>query len=309
MQKWLARHCAIESVINFAGGAALLIFGLVALAFTSCLAAEIILLVLVAADGPLSLIGLHVSPVKLAVFASLFLLLLGLSVAHAYKTRWGTDSAANVNLRTAWSSFTSLGWEFFSAGPILLILSGQDFYRYLRLSQLDVPQVSALLLWLYDKGGRASFVEICGAFPELNAVRVLPQLRDFPGINWWPEDAAVSLSETLRQTFAQILGREPKSSTASQSSPHERQQFQGPAPEVDREVLAWYAALHLPLFAPLQQVKSQYRKLAKIHHPDVRRGGRTGVEAPDDEQMKRINEAYHHILEHSKKHAGAGIKN
>jgi DnaJ-domain-containing protein 1 len=303
LQKWLARHCAVESAANLAGGLMLLVLGLLVLAVTSCLAAAVILLILLQANPLLSIIGVPTFPIKPLMFAVLFLVFLGLSTAHAYKTRWGTESAANVDLRSFLSSYATLGWEIFSAGPIILILSAQDFYRYARLSRLDVPHVAAVLLWLYDKGGRASFAEIYIAFPELNAVRVLPQLRDLPGIYWWPEDAAISLSENLRHTFAQILGRGPKSSTSAGNPSHDGPRAHAPVVEVDREVIAWYAALHLPLFAPLQQVKFQYRKLAKIHHPDARSGAGAKPDASDDQQMKRINEAYHNILDHSQNRA------
>lgn len=306
MTEWLARHSRMELTANFVGGVLFLIIGLAALVFTSFVAAGLILFILIYANAPLSLIGLSVFPVRPVVFISLFLLFLGLSIIYAYKTRWKTDCGTSVDLGTAFSSLTSLGWEFLSAGPILLILSVQDFHRYVRLLQLDIPQVSALLLWLYDKGGRASFAEICLTFPGLNAIRVLPQLRDLPGINWWPEDGAVSLSETLRKTFVQILGREPKSSPASGSPPRGRQNFQEPVAAVDKEILAWYATLHLPLFASLQQVKAQYRRLAKIHHPDVQSRRGADGEAPNGEQMKRINEAYHNILKHSQQQAGMG---
>lgn len=299
MEKWLARNCVVEMTINFAGGAVFLLLGLAALVFTSFIAAGLIGVILFEASAALRLFGLTVSLVNPAMFVILFLLFLGLSIIYAYKTRWETESAAGVDLGTAFSSFTSLGWEFFSAGPILLVLSTQDFYRFLRLYRLDVPQVSSLLLWLYDKGGQASFADICLNFPGLNAVRVLPQLRDVPGVNWWPEDGRVSLSETLHQTFAQILGRESKSGPFSYSYAYERPNYREPVAQVDKEILAWYAALNLPLFANLQQVKSQYRKLAKIHHPDAQSARRARGETPDGEQMKRINEAYHNILKHS----------
>ena len=66
-----------------------------------------------------------------------------------------------------------------------------------------------------------------------------------------------------------------------------------------------YAALNLPPFATLQQVKSRYRKLAKIYHPDARARNSSGNPAASDEQMKRIsNEAYHNILKHSQNQAG-----
>ncbi len=309
MEKWLARSCVVELTINLAGGAVFLLIGLAAFVITSSIAAGIILVILVETNGILAMFGLSVSLVRPAMFVILFLLFLGLSIIYAYKTRWETASAASVDLGAVFSSLTSLGWEFLSAGPILLVMSVQDLYRCVRLYQLDVPQVSALLLWLYDKRGQASFAEICLNFPGLNAVRVLPQLRDVPGVNWWPEDGKVSLSETLRQTFAQILGRESKSAPFTySSSSQERPHYQEPVAEVDKEILAWYAALHLPLFATLQQVKSQYRKLAKLHHPDAQSARRARGETPDGEQMKQINEAYHNILKHSQQQAAAGHK-
>jgi hypothetical protein len=295
----------VESVMDFAGGALFFALGLVGLVFTSCLTAGLTIFVLLATNGLLAGMGVSLTLVRPGLFAGLFFLFLGLSMVHAYKTRWGTAAAAEVDLGSALSSFRSLSWEFLSVGPILLVLAGQDFYRCVRLSRLDVPEVSALLLWLYDKGGRARFAEICLAFPGLNAVRVLPQLRDLSGINWWPEDGEVSLSEAVQKTFAQILGRESKSSPFSGSSSGERTRFQEPVREVDQDILSWYAALNLPLFAPLQRVKAQYRKLAKIHHPDARSGSRKGGETSDDEQMKRINEAYHNILKHSRQRADA----
>ncbi len=304
IEKWLARRCAVEATINFAGGAVFLVIGLVALIFTSVATAGIALFVLVGANGLLACVGFSVSLFQPGLFAILFVFFLALTVLHAYRTRWGSESAAEVDLGTAFASFRSLGWEFMAAGPILLILAGQDFYRCVRLSRMDLPHVSALLLWLYDKGGRAGFAEICLAFPGLNSVRVLPQLRDLPGINWWAEQGEISLSDDLRGIFAELLGRPSKSSPFPGSSAHSGQHFKSPVAEAGMEIIAWYAALNLPLFAPLKQVKARYRALAKIHHPDAQSKSRAAGRIPDDEQMKRINEAYHNILKHSQKQAG-----
>jgi hypothetical protein len=303
--KWLNRRCAVESVVHLAGGAVFLVAGLVALVLTSCVLAALVVVLLVEGGAVLSLLGLRVFLLRPVLFAILFLFFMGLSILHAYKTRWGTEAAAQLDFGTAFASTSSIAWEFLAAGPIMLIMSGQDFHKYLRLTRLDIPHVSSLLLWLYDKGGRAGFAEISLAFPGLNAVRVLPQLRDLPGLNWWPDDGEISLTEEMRQTFTGILGRGPKNSPGFDYSSHARPHFQKPVIEIDQKITAWYAALNLPLFATLQQVKKRYRKLAKIHHPDVRATGRSSSQTPDDEAMKRINEAYHNILKHSQNHAGA----
>ena len=271
MERWLARCCAVEAFVNLVSGAIFSVVGLAVLAFTSCMMAGIVFLLLIEGNALLGAIGISISLFKPGMFAALFLLFLALTVAHALKTRWNTDSTAGVNMDEAFSTLTTLGLEFFSAGPIFLVLAAQDFYRCVRLHRLDIPQVSALLLWLFDKGGRAKFAEICLAFPKLNAVRVLPQLRDITGIHWWAEDGEISLSEDLIESWTNVLGRAPKSAARhTRNYTYERPRSHEPAPQVDREIVEWYATLGLPLFAPFQQVKSQYRKLAKLHHLPTR---------------------------------------
>lgn len=304
MQQWLARRCTAEGFVNLVGGAVFLVLGLVVLGFTSFINVGIVYLILLGAKLFLGALGISLSLFRPGVFAALFLFFVALTIRHAYKTRWKTESAAQVDFGTAFYTFTSMSWEFLSAGPILLVLSVQDFSRFVRLSRLDIPHVSTLLLWLYDKGGRATFSEICLAFPALNAVRVLPQLRDLSGVMWWPEDGEISLSDSLRRTFAQLLGREPKNAKPFGHDARDRHYSNRPTEPVDAEIFAWYAALNLPLFTPLNKVKTQYRKLAKLYHPDTRARDRANGEIPDDEQMKRINEAYHNIIKSSQKQAG-----
>lgn len=299
--KWLSRRCMTESLLNLASGIVFFLFGLVALAFTSCLLAGIVGLIMLEGNALLSVFGVQFKMWRPVQFAILFLLFLALSVVHAYRTRWNSESAAKVDLNEGFSTVFSLGWEFMSAGPILLIMAIQDFQRYVRLARLDIPDVSGLLLWLYDQGGRARFAEISMAFPRLNLIRVLPQLRDLPGIHWWPAEGEISMTDTMQQIFAGLLGREPKHSAFFHRHFYERAEPKPPpVPEADAEIHAWYAALNLPLFAPLQQVKSRYRKLAKVYHPDA------GTQK-SDEQMKRINEAYHNIVRHSQKRAGLAV--
>jgi hypothetical protein len=301
MQKWLARRSAAESLLNLLGSAIFLAFGLVALVLTSVAGAALVFLVLISANAGLAFFGLAISVMRPDFFASLVVVFLALTIFHAYVTRADLDAPANFDLAIGFG----LIWEIISAGPVLLVMAGQEFHRYLRLSRLDVPHVSTLLLWIYDKGGRAGFAEICFAFPELNAVRVLPQLRDLPGINWWPQDAEISLSEALMQTLVETLHREPKSHPFTHTYTNERHHYQKPVVEVDQDIRSWYATLNLPLFANLQDVKKRYRKLAKIYHPDVHSAGSAASRISNDDQMKRINEAYHNILRNSQSKAGA----
>jgi hypothetical protein len=309
MQKWLARRCAVDSLVNLAGSFFFLIIGLVALIVTSGATAAVVFIILIEASAILSALGAHIVLLRPLMFAILFFLFLALTIVHAYKTRAGADTPAKFDFDL--SIGFALLWEFISAGPILLVLSGQEFHRYLSLSRLDVPQVSALLLWIYDKGGRASFTEICFAFPQLNAVRVLPQLRDLSGIHWWPEDAEISFSDDLLRILAAVLHREPKTPpythhyryTYGYDREQQRQRPQTPVEELNEEIRSWYATLDLPQYATLQVVKKRFRKLAKIYHPDVQSA--SSDKASNEEQMKRINEAYHNILRHAQSQPGA----
>jgi hypothetical protein len=274
-------------------GSVLLAIGLAIFGFTILLGAFFLV------RSPMSLF----SPIT---FAGLVVLFLIPTLMYAYRTRWGTDSAARINFGSPVTSMTFLISEIFSAGPIFMVLAAQEFLKFMRLSRVDIQPISALLLWLFDEGGRAEFTEISLAFPGLNAVRVLPQLRDIPGIYWWPDEGRISLSEGLKTNLARLLRRAPgKRRSPFDQARHKPPPFTEPPPTVTDETIAWYATLNLPPFAKLQQVKVRYRKLAKIHHPDARARDGSDDNAASDEQMKRINEAYHNILNHSKNQAGS----
>ena len=304
IEKWLGRRCAIDSLMQLVGAAAMFVLGLVALALTSGMTAGIIFLIVFEINGLLAAAGIRFSFIGPLLFAGLCLFFMGLSVLYAWRTRRET-SVPDVSFDSSFSSLSNLAMEFISSGPIFMVLGAQDFHKFVRLSRLDVPQVSALLLWLYDKNSRAGFAEISLAFPGLNIVRVLPQLRDIPGVYWWPAEGEIAISEELQAILATILGRGPKNLPGRGGTAYEPHHAERPAPGVSAEMLSWYTALNLPPFATLQQVKTRYRKLAKIYHPDTRvRGNRPASESADDEQMKRINEAYHSILKHSQGHAG-----
>jgi hypothetical protein len=305
VEKWLGRSAVRDSMMQYVGGGIMSLFGLVAMVVTCMTIAFLSVFLLGFVTAFFDILGVNVKVFRPVLFGLLFLLFMTLSVLHAYKTRWGTESAAKVDLGAAFSSIDSLGWEVLSAGPIMLILAGQDLSKAVRLSRMDVPHVSALLLWLFDKNDRAGFAEITLAFPELNAIRVLPQLRDLSGVNWWPDAGIISLSDSLQRELERVLGRRPKSLHGSNGFGSRRQGFKKPVLVVSDDMLAWYSALNLPPFATLPQVKSRYRKLAKKYHPDTRAAGRPGGDVSDDEQMKRINEAYHSILKNTVKHAGS----
>lgn len=305
VEKWLRQLCATEAIFQLGSGAVMLLAGVVVLVLTSCFAAMVFFMVLFRTGRLFGASSLEMSGTQEICFTVLFLLFMSFSIFHAWRTRWKEEAATRIQFGSSFTNATDLILEIISAGPIFIVLAIQDFQKYARLSRLDVPQVAALVFWLFEKGGRASFAEISLNFSGLNIVRVLPQLRDLPGIHWWPDKGSLSLLESLKYTLAQLLHRDPEKPFASTHSnpnpPHSNQ----PAPGVSDEMLSWYTTLNLPPFATLPQVKARYRKLAKIHHPDARARNYPTGEPADDGQMKRINEAYHNILKHSQNQAGS----
>lgn len=47
----------------------------------------------------------------------------------------------------------------------------------------------------------------------------------------------------------------------------------------------YYALLEVPVSATLQQIKSSYRRLARLYHPDLNKQAR-------EDRIKKLNEAY-----------------
>jgi DnaJ domain len=304
IEKWLGRRCAVDSMLQFIGGAGMFVAGLVALVLTSVFIAAVVCFLVFEISALLAMFGFGFTLARPFLFGCLSLAIMALSIYYAWNTRCENPSAARFNFDTSVPGITTLALEFISAGPIFMVLAAQDFHKAYRLNRTDIPQVSAVLLWLYDKNGRASFAEISMEFPGLNIIRVLPQLRDISGVYWWPEEGELALSEELQKILGAILGREPKNfpyyGRATQEPPH----AESPGSKANAEMVAWYSTLGLPPFATLQQVKTRYRKLAKIHHPDARARHQPPGGIADDEQIKRINEAYHSILKHSQNRAG-----
>lgn len=88
-------------------------------------------------------------------------------------------------------------------------------------------------------------------------------------------------SDTLRDSFFEMLGEKPPSKK-NQNSRKERDAF---------------AILALEPDAPLEVIKSQYKKLVKKYHPDVNKGDKTS-----EETFKRITVAYKALIKLYGKH-------
>src|SRR4051812_44059748 len=87
MQQWVARRKVVESLLNLVGSGFFLFFGLIALVFTACALAALVLFLLVEGNALLALSGLGITLLRPALFAALFLIFLALTILHAYRTR------------------------------------------------------------------------------------------------------------------------------------------------------------------------------------------------------------------------------
>lgn len=193
-------------------------------------------------------------------------------------------------------AFAAVGCEIISAGARFLRKAGDSAASAARLLRLDTPQIAPIIVWLLARGTKASVRDVSYQFDDINAVRILPQMRDIPGVIWLPDPRGILLlSEEFCNELRKILPPGKPKSAWNPPPPDDPEREDDFIPDANDEILAWYKTLGLPPFVPIRVVKQKYRQLAKIYHPDTFRGG-DGSRVRPDEAMKQINEAYHHIL-------------
>jgi DnaJ-class molecular chaperone len=105
----------------------------------------------------------------------------------------------------------------------------------------------------------------------------------------------------LRRGIAAALKESPGPTLAEEDPYEPEAKTVGAEESRSREIFAWYGTMNLPPFAPLSAVRKRYRELVKIYHPDAMAGKKPGAKINSDEQIKRINAAYHNIVENSKR--------
>jgi DnaJ domain len=301
LKDWLRRRLLREALAQLAEAAVFLAIGAVVIAVLSVLP---ILIVLLCFGWDLYSQNQTVGgnwPVAVAVYLCIGLL----STFGAWRSRHATASAG-MGGRDDIQSVFSLGYEALFTGGSQCLTSLdclQKCWRIWRLKRCDLDQVAAIVLWVFEQGRKARTREICAALPEVQVVRILPQLQDLPGIIWLTHShQVIILSRAFRQELAALLGRAPKSEPVAEETYSNIGGSEEPAePEilVNDEVLQWYRALDLPPFSSLEIVKRRYRQLVKIHHPDANPTRRPGQAFASDERIRQINAAYHGILSNS----------
>gem|GEM_PF-2356476 len=193
-----------------------------------------------------------------------------------------------------------LAIEVIASGASLLMSASESFEALLRLLRSEPDELAPFIAWLWDKQTKATFSEISFKFRQLNIVRVLTQLREMSAIVWLPDPhGVILLSEELQKELGRVFGHKtpPQPEAPSEDPRHsapEEEMYS--AEDADSEILQSYKTLGLPPFSPIDQVKKNYRQLAKVYHPDALAGRGRNHGASSDEKMKLINAAYERIL-------------
>ena len=286
-------------------GIAFGIAGFLTLAVTCYFTLFVTMYVLLRVDALFSLFGVRIYTLRTFVVLAVTALVVLLSFAGAHKHRQAMDySDTRVDLSSRISgdvlkAASRICCEILFAGPRLLFTAWDDLRTAWRLMNADGAQIGTVLFYLYEKGAKASVQEIQAALPGVNTMRVLPQLRDLPGIVWLVDKrGVVLLTQDLRDDLRAALGEEPNDSQIGHDGAEEPSPI-GEDSEFQVQVRRWYETLGLPVYAPIHEVKRRYRRLAKIYHPDKSAEMEPEQREHCEEQMKRINEAYQKIIEHT----------
>jgi len=294
-------------VFQTVGSSFFALVGIIVMIVTSYIVVFMILLVLLRVNALSYLLGLNVNALRPLTVISILIIVLVLSFTGARRYQHGMDyKGLKVGYnRTVSVDFlkaaTNIVCEFLFAGPRLLFVALDYLQKALRLYRIDLDAASSLLIWLTLKGTKATVAEIRSAFPELNILRILPQLRDIPGVIWLvSQRGVIILAGDFKSELRAVLGESPPYVDFEADEPFRSP----PLDEQDldtREVLSWYEELGLPPFASSDDVKKSYRRFAKRYHPDAAAGTSANEKALAEEKMKRINYAYHSIVERSKR--------
>lgn len=209
-EKWLHRRVMCEVFFRMLEGLAFMTIGLATLLVTSFFSAFALFILLSRVGAFLDILGVQPNLSWLGI--CMFLLVLLLSFHGAYKNRWGMDySGVNVHWGMPVSGdllkgMTTLVCDVLFSGPRLLFAGCDSFGKSLRLLHLDIPQIAAIVLWLMERGTKATVEEVASNFPRINAVRILPQLRDIPGVIWLPKlHGVILLSVEFRTALAGVI--------------------------------------------------------------------------------------------------------
>ncbi|MBI1842644.1 MAG: J domain-containing protein [Verrucomicrobia bacterium] len=179
------------------------------------------------------------------------------------------------------------------SGPRLSLVAFGYLGKAFRILTLDVHGASVILAQLYSQKHKISFAQLVRDLPQINSVRIIPQLRDLEGIIWLARSGWLLMSTSLREEIQNWLRSrgvdlivEPESSTRSQEA------TDGELPPEAQ----YYLTLGLEPYASTADVKRRYRELLKRYHPDKMRSADDNTKLDAEEETRQIIDAYRAIL-------------
>jgi hypothetical protein len=297
LQRWLRSKALSRSIHCLTGGIVFCILGLITIVITTWGAAFVTLMLALHVSAAFSLGGMNVHVLRASLLWGIVAFIVVLSFWEAWRNPYGLGSfrqGVHLQDRVSGAMLKAMGSIFgdlFLAGPRMMFSGFESFWECQHLSRTNFKDAASVLLWTFERNRKVSIEELAKAFPGVNLVRLMPQLRLLTGLIWLPSrrgvcilgsDLTSELQEMLEDEFPTDAYEEPAASPAEEGIgfPEERR---------------WYAALGLEIYAPLREVKKRYRVLARQFHPD--RIGQSDSNARDagEERMKQINEAYRNI--------------
>ena len=179
--------------------------------------------------------------------------------------------------------------DLFLGGPRMALSGIDSLLECRQLLRANIDDTAEVLLWMFKRNRKAPADQLSRAFPSVNFVILIPQLRLLNGFVWLSTGNGVCiLGSELKSEMRTLFQFDPESWSEPEPAP--------PEPECPlSEELEWFAVLELEAYASLAQVKRRYRILARRFHPDHQRNESLDAQQVAEERMKAINEAYKNI--------------
>ncbi len=306
VERWLVKQTLTEALLNIPVGAICLAASLVVLAFTTGVAfvVGLILFEIIATLAKTTFdLNLRNSIPFCATFSAAFLVWLFIShyrrnVEHLRYAKYKTAKVhvSDAGLARALNILLSgpgVDDGFFRqmlyVGPQWFVSAISMFYKSATLLRMDIASCAKILVILLEKGSRVSFTELARLVPELNSVKVFPQLRDIAGVIFLQsEPSGISLTSDLRAELGRVLGVRVK----IQPDPTFRSSKSPPAARAEEEPTGPHKILGVPRSASLAQIKAAYRRQIKQCHPDKFATLNKDWQQMAEQRSKIINAAY-----------------
>lgn len=291
LRPWIRKKFRVCGFQHLVAGVAFCALGLGTIALTSTITALVIFVLLTL----FSFVGIPAEiPLETIVVASVFFIVL-LSFWEAWRNPYGLGSfrrAVHLGDRVSGAMLGSSGsiiGDLFLGGPRMALAGINSFLECRQALRTNVDDAAAVLLWMFHRNRKAPAGQLSRAFPSVNLVILIPQLRLLGGFVWLSTGNGVCiLGAELKSEMRNLLQLEPESRSEPEPEPPQQE---SPLSEEQQ----WFATLQVDAYASLAEVKRRYRMLARQFHPDYHRNGSLEAQQAAEERMKAINEAYQNV--------------